>query len=316
LADPARQRLWERSGTYYVARPLAREGRVALMFPGEGSQYPGMLADVVMAVPAVRRWFDLVDRAFQGHARGFPPSRAVYPPPGDPTAEALIWRMDVGPESLFAASQGLLALLRDLGLDFDAVLGHSTGEWSALVAADVLPVRDDDGLVADVAALNRLYERLERERTLSRAVLLSVGGADRTTVDDALVRSDGRLALALDNCPSQVVLCGDEGAPRRRRCWVGPAPCASASRSTVPTTPRPSTTSRGTCALTWALSRSRSRSSTSTRAGRRHHSLVTPRRSETWLPSSGPIRSGSARRSSRCTATTSGSSSRLARGRT
>ncbi|MCW2536785.1 MAG: acyltransferase protein [Modestobacter sp.] len=212
LADAGRRRLWNRGGVYYVQDPLGRDGRLALVFPGEGSQYVGMLADVVMAFPTVRRWFDLLDRAFEDHPRGFPPSHAVYPPPGDPAAEALIWRMDVGPESIFAASQGLLALLRELGLRVDAAVGHSTGEWSALVAAGALAVGDDERVVRDVAALNRLYERLHGEGTLPRAVLLTVGGAARDRVDEALRRAEGRLALALDNCPSQVVLCGDEDA--------------------------------------------------------------------------------------------------------
>ena len=72
LADPACARIIDPSGTYYFAEPLTKQGEVAVLFPGEGSQYPNMLADLCLHFPQVRRWFDVIDRVFAGQAIGAP----------------------------------------------------------------------------------------------------------------------------------------------------------------------------------------------------------------------------------------------------
>jgi acyl transferase domain-containing protein/phosphopantetheinyl transferase (holo-ACP synthase) len=210
LRDGRRRQINDRQGVYYTEEPLGRSGRVAFLFPGEGSQYAGMLADTAVAFPEVRRWFDLLDAAFNRHERQFPPSRAVYPPPGVPVDPARLWGMDVGPEVLFAASQGLLDLLRHLGITPHAAVGHSSGEYSALVAAGVISVADDQQVAAKVLELNSRYERLLADGQVPRGTLLTVGGVSPEKLKDTISRAAGRLTLAMDNCPSQVVLCGDD----------------------------------------------------------------------------------------------------------
>ena len=209
LRDGRRGRIHDRRGVYYTDEPLGRGGRVAFLFPGEGSQYEGMLAETVMAFPEVRRWFDLLDVTFHRHERQFPPSRAVYPPPGVPTDPARLWSMDVGPEVLFAASQGLLDLLRNLGVTPHAAVGHSSGEYSALVAAGVVSVDDEQQVTAEVLELNSLYRRLLTDGQVPQRELLTVGGVSQQHLQDSIDRAAGRLILAMDNCPSQLVLCGD-----------------------------------------------------------------------------------------------------------
>jgi acyl transferase domain-containing protein len=70
LRDDRVRRIREMDGVYYFSRPLAREGALAFAFPGEGSQYPHMLADLCMHFPEVRGAFDMMDRAFADHPRG------------------------------------------------------------------------------------------------------------------------------------------------------------------------------------------------------------------------------------------------------
>ena len=55
--------------------PLGGPGAVGFVFPGEGSQYVGMLAEPAIAFPAVRRWFDL-DRPRPGRAPAWVARRA------------------------------------------------------------------------------------------------------------------------------------------------------------------------------------------------------------------------------------------------
>ena len=212
LAGAGDARLWDPTGTFMTSNPLWSPGAVAFLFPGEGSPYPGMLAEAAMAFPVVRRWFDVMEQAFVGHERGFGPARAVFPPPGVPPTDDLLHRTDVGPESLFAASQGLLALLGELRIEPDAVVGHSSGEWSALVAAGCLPVDDLPRLVSAVVELNRLFTELDDRGALPGATLLTVGGVPGD-VAQAVARSCGdTVSVAAFNCPHQAVLCGPEKA--------------------------------------------------------------------------------------------------------
>src|SRR6266849_5649065 len=117
LLDPKCQKIREISGVYLFEDPLGREGTTAFLFPGEGSQYLNMLADLCLYLPEVRLRFDLVDRAFAGHARGILPSQTIFPPTrgSDPADrernERLLWNMDTGAEAVFTASQALYALL-------------------------------------------------------------------------------------------------------------------------------------------------------------------------------------------------------------
>ena len=66
LADPACARIKDVKGIYYAAEPLGRQGKLAFLFPGEGSQYPNMLADLCLHFPEVRAWFDRADQLFDG----------------------------------------------------------------------------------------------------------------------------------------------------------------------------------------------------------------------------------------------------------
>ncbi len=62
LADPSCNAIRDARGTYFWSRPLGRSGGLAFLFPGEGSQYPGMLADLCPHFPEVRALFDTADR--------------------------------------------------------------------------------------------------------------------------------------------------------------------------------------------------------------------------------------------------------------
>ncbi len=178
---------------------------MAFLFPGEGSQYVGMLSETAIAFPEVRAWFDLLDGVVARDGR-LPPSRIAFPVPGE-SRDELLWRMDVGPELLFAASQALLALLRNLGVAPHAVAGHSSGEYSALVAANALPAITEATLAADMRALHRVYQSAAADGLIPTGALLTVAVADRSRVDEVLARHPD-FVLAMDNCPAQLVIAG------------------------------------------------------------------------------------------------------------
>ena len=219
LADKlgkARDRLAEgrtafqvRSGIYAGDRPA--EGKLAFVFPGEGAQYQGMLADLVIAFPEARRWFDRWEGLY-GAARRLLPSDCVFPPPTtlDPETKKRLERelfgLEMGSESAFIGCQALLAVVRRLGLEADAVLGHSSGEHAALRAAGVLGGEGWEALEDQIREMNRLYKSMEAAGGVPTGALLTVGAVPREKV---LALADGEAVhLALDNCRQQTVLYG------------------------------------------------------------------------------------------------------------
>ena len=212
LADPACARIKEMSGIYYFEERLRADAGLAFLFPGEGAQYAGMLADLCLHFPEVRQWFDLMDRAFRDHRRGFVPSQVLFPASAVQRLEAArrLWEMDSAIESVFAADQALLSLLARLGVRPSAAVGHSTGEYSALLAAGAALVEDEERLVRYILDGNRATERARASGVVPPGILLAVGPADPEILRVLETGYGSSLHLAMDNCPHQVVVCGTE----------------------------------------------------------------------------------------------------------
>ncbi|RMD90992.1 MAG: polyketide synthase, partial [Alphaproteobacteria bacterium] len=206
-------RLRDRKGAYLSSAPLGREGKIAFMFPGEGSQHVGMLRELMLHFPVMRRWFDLVDGAFAGHGRGLLPSQVIFPPDAQEQGAEALWRMDIGPEAIFAANQAVAALYEQIGLKPDMLVGHSTGEYSALYAAGVTRREDTARLQEEMRALNALYEEMEREGLIARGALVALGAVDGERLRERLQGRED-LFLAMDNCPNQIVLAARDEAGR------------------------------------------------------------------------------------------------------
>ncbi len=199
-------------GTHYALG--ATPGRIAFLFPGQGSQYLGMGADVALAFEAARAVWD--------EAAGLPLVPAlhdvVFPRPVFEDAarvglEQRLTATEWAQPALGAASASLLALLRLLGIAPDAVAGHSFGELTALFAAGALD------LPAFLRVARDRGERMAQAASRRGAMLAVVGGPE--TVAELVDSSKGRLVLANHNSPRQVVVSGEteaiEDAERRLR---------------------------------------------------------------------------------------------------
>jgi len=118
--------------------------------------------------------------------------------------------MDSGAETVFCANQALYALIENLGIRADAMVGHSTGEHSALLASRVVEVADDEELIRHILGVYEVFDKLNSTSDIPEAVLLAVAGADHAFLERQVADSNGELYIALDNCVHQVVLCGPE----------------------------------------------------------------------------------------------------------
>jgi acyl transferase domain-containing protein/phosphopantetheinyl transferase len=207
-----RRSIQDRSGIFWYESPLARPGRVAFVFSGAGAQYPNMLADLCRHFPEARRQFDLADAAYRRMGRE-PLSRLVFPlPEEDSAAAAELLEFQPAMTSVMAAERALLAVLGRLGLRADAVVGHSNGEFVALQAAGAYRPATDDELIESIVAGAELAARAASPGLLPDIELTAIEGADPEAVGDAVRESSGRLVVAIDNCPHQVVLAGDPNA--------------------------------------------------------------------------------------------------------
>ncbi|MEO7273439.1 MAG: beta-ketoacyl synthase N-terminal-like domain-containing protein, partial [Vicinamibacterales bacterium] len=211
LADPACRRLKESSGLYYFDEPLARAGKLAFVFPGEGAQYVNMLDDLCRYFPEVRACFDAMDRVLFEHPRGFRLSERVFPPPPftdaeRQAAEQALWQMDVAVEAVVTANAAMSTLLGTLGIVPDAMLGHSSGDYSAIRAAGMVDEARNDQRIVE---LNDQHRGAEDTGEMPQQTCLFAVAGPRARVEQICAAVGANASVAMDNCRHQVVIAID-----------------------------------------------------------------------------------------------------------
>ncbi|SNR33223.1 Acyl transferase domain-containing protein [Haloechinothrix alba] len=185
-------------GVVFRATGEEPEGKLAVLFPGQGSQYPGMMAELFGAFDELRR---IAVRDPDTHAAMFPPAAFDAGTARDQRERLRDTRM--AQPALGVTGLGVHYLLGRLGIRPDAYAGHSYGELVALAAAGAI---DEHSL----PALSK-----ERADAMVTAAGSDPGGmaavrADRETVDGVLdgAPSLGSVVVANYNAPGQVVVSG------------------------------------------------------------------------------------------------------------
>ncbi|MCS6864889.1 MAG: beta-ketoacyl synthase N-terminal-like domain-containing protein [Gemmataceae bacterium] len=193
-------------GLYFAAQP--QPSKVAFLFPGQGSQYPDMLAQVAMAFREVREVIDRAEATLAAELEK-PLGRFIYPPsPFTPEQEAAhrdaLRRTEIAQASIGATSLGMFRLLTALGIEPDVLAGHSYGEYTALAAA---------GAISEDDLLRLSYKR---GRAIREAAKTAPGGmiaADAAAETlQPLLAGIADVWIANHNAPTQTVIAGtDEG---------------------------------------------------------------------------------------------------------
>jgi acyl transferase domain-containing protein len=206
LRDASCRHVRDARGLYYWTEPLGCGGSLAFLFPGEGSQYPGMLADLCPHFPELRQVLDAADRISLESGEGIPPSKHLFGAIG-PISEAF-WATDTAVTAVLSSQWAIFQVLSRIGLRPRAVCGHSSGELPALAAAGAL--QSERVLERQLIRLATIFRELESRGAIPRARLAAVG-TNREKAESACRRVSDSVVVAIDNCPHQVVLAGLPG---------------------------------------------------------------------------------------------------------
>jgi acyl transferase domain-containing protein len=192
------------TGIHYGTSP--NPGDVAFIFPGQGSQYLFMGAQLAMTFSeAMDAWDLAADHDWDGtalHDAVFP--KTSFEEDADHASQALLTATHWAQPAIGTTSLGLLRVLRAIGLDAQHVAGHSFGEITALHAAGVLSETDLVGVAARRGTLMA-------EAAQTPGSMTAVTGAI-DSVRDVVDRSSADVVIANHNSHRQVVLSGPTAA--------------------------------------------------------------------------------------------------------
>lgn len=176
-------------------------GKVAFVFPGQASQYPGMGKELAEKYPAARAVFDEADKAL-----GFAVSKICF----EGTEEELKLTANTQP-AILTVSVAAYRVLEEKGITPDYVAGHSLGEYSALVAAGSLKFDEAVKLV------RKRGTYMQDAVPTGQGAMAAIMGLSPAVVLDACKRAAvGEVCAAANlNSPEQTVISGHASAVKR-----------------------------------------------------------------------------------------------------
>ena len=176
-------------------------GKVAFVFPGQASQYPGMGKELADKYPSARTVFEEAD-----HALGFSISKMCF----EGSEEDLKQTANTQP-AILTCSVAIYRVVAERGLTPDFVAGHSLGEYSALVAAGSIKFSDA------VQVVRHRGKYMQEAVPAGQGAMAAIMGLSPAVVADACKRAAENevCAPANLNSPEQTVISGNADAVKR-----------------------------------------------------------------------------------------------------
>ena len=186
------------------------EDMFAFLFPGQGSQKVGMGLELVQGYTTARRVFDEADAVLNRKL-----SQLCFEGPAEVLKQTENTQL-----AILTCSVAALRVLNERGITPKAVAGHSLGEYSALVAADVLTFLDALRLVKYRA---QVMAEASQRQNCTMAAILGLEEASLQNLCEAVSSSftetsmnqevsTGIVQIANYNCPGQLIISGDTAA--------------------------------------------------------------------------------------------------------
>jgi acyl transferase domain-containing protein/acyl carrier protein len=202
------QAMWKMLRAQGVFLGRGEAAPVAFLYTGQGSQYVNMLADLRAVEPIVARTFEEADEVMTP-LLGRPLSDHIFIDADDPAAvrqlEQQLLQTEITQPAVLAVDAALTRLLAAYGVRPDMVIGHSLGEYGALVAAEALSF---GAALEAVSARGREMAGLAVEDNGAMAAVFAPLEEVERIVDSA----DGYVVLANVNSTNQAVIGGATAA--------------------------------------------------------------------------------------------------------
>ena len=172
-------------------------GKIAFVFPGQGSQSAGMGKSLYDSSSAAKTIFDSADKVLDRDI-----SKLCFEGP----EEDLKLTINTQPAILVTSIAALEALKEKANITPDYAAGHSLGEYGAYYAAGVV----------DFPTAMKLIDKRAREMNAAaestKGAMTAVIGMDKDSILDTISKIDGIVSVANYNSPAQIVITGEAEA--------------------------------------------------------------------------------------------------------
>jgi polyketide-type polyunsaturated fatty acid synthase PfaA len=202
-------------GVHFVTG-IPSYGCIAFLFPGQGSQYVNMGADLAMGFDQARlAWDRSANISFTGTETKL--HQVVYPIARFTDEERkaqsnVLLQTEWAQPALGTASLAALGVLQAVGLKADVVGGHSFGELTALCAAGVI----DETALIEIARTRG--ELMAQAATIPGSMSAVFG--DKASVTELIRTNDLDVVIANYNSPEQLVVSGRTGEVKRLELYL------------------------------------------------------------------------------------------------
>lgn len=169
-------------------------GKLVFMFPGQGSQYVGMGKEFYDTIPACKKVYDLASEASGLDIPGlcFEENDKI-----NITEYTQI--------AMLATEAAILTALKEEGITPDVTAGLSLGEYGALIASNVMDMKD----AFSVVRKRGIYMQ---KAVPTGGAMSAVLGLDAEVIEGVCEKTEGIVSIANYNCPGQIVITGEKAA--------------------------------------------------------------------------------------------------------